>query len=152
MDCIRALDRPRNLKQLRRFIGIISFYRKFILRFSELLHPLNELLSKNCKWKWDGRHDKAFQETKEAFAHCVVLEQPDENQPYLIRCDASGVAVAAILAQVDADGAERIIEITSRCLTSYEKKYSVTEMELLALMHAVKKKQIIKLWCFCIEA
>lgn len=100
---------------------------------------MNELLKKDVVWAWDKRRKAAFEEVKKAFTRCVRLDHPDLERPYLIRCDASGIAVAAILAQVDEQGDERMIEITSRSLTPVEKKYSATELELLALIHATKK-------------
>lgn len=90
------------------------------------------------KWKWSSEQQRAFEEIKKAFQSCVTLKYPIINEPYLLRCDASGLAVAAILSQVDDQGEESIIEITRRCLNEIEKRYSTTEKELLAILHAVK--------------
>lgn len=136
---IQKLEKPRNIKQLRRFIGMISFYRKFVRKFSQLIYPLNELLKKNVKWKWDVSHQYAFEKIKEAFQRCIVLQHPDVTKPYVVRCDASGSVIAAILSQEHDKGEKLIIEVTSRCLNEHERNYSVTEVELLAVLHAIKK-------------
>lgn len=64
---IQDLERPKNVKQLRRFIGMISFYRKFIKEFSRLLYPLNGLLKKSVKWTWTREHQTVFEAIKKAF-------------------------------------------------------------------------------------
>lgn len=130
---IMEVERPKTLKQLRKFIGFVSFYRKFIINFSTLLHPLNDLLKKDRKWQWKETHQKAFEEVKESFKNCVTLEHLNVNKPYTIRCDASGIVIAAILSQIDGEGHERIIAVTA------EKRYSVTELELLSIVHATNK-------------
>lgn len=136
---IQEIDRPKTLKQLRSFIGFVSYYRKFVWNFSKLLYPLNDLLKKNEKWKWNSIHQHAFEEIKKSFMNCKMLKYPEVDQPYMLRCDASSFTVAAVLSQLDEEGNEVIIEITSKCLNEAEKKYSTTEKELLAILHAVRK-------------
>lgn len=84
-------------------------------------------------------HQQAFESIKKSFLTCVTLEQPNINKPYYLRCDASGVTVAAILSQFNSKGEEMIIETTSRSLNNAERKYSTTEKELLAIVNAVRK-------------
>lgn len=136
---IQEMNRPQTVKQLRSFIGFVSYYRKFVWNFSKLLYPLNELLRKKEKWKWNSVHQEAFEEIKKSFMNCIMLKYPDVNRPYMLRCDASCFTVAAVLSQLDDEGNEVIIEITSKSLTETEKKYSTTVKELLAILHAVRK-------------
>lgn len=139
VQIIQEIESPKTVRQLSMFIGFVSYYRKFVDHFSNLLIPLNDLLKINRKWEWRDVHQKAFEEIKKSFLRCITLKYPDVNEPYILSCDASGLAVAAILSQKDYQGEEQIIEITSRCLNSAEKKYSTTEKELLSILNAVQK-------------
>lgn len=139
LQVIQSLDTPKNIKQLRRFIGLVSFYRKFVKEFSSLLYPLNELLKRNNKWRWTTTHQMAFENIINSFQHCILLQHPDVTKPYIVRCDASQKVIAAILSQFNESGEELIIEVTSRCLSEQESRYSVTEIELLSIVHALKK-------------
>lgn len=91
------------------------------------------------KWKWTVKHQEAFEKIKIAFQHCVLLQHPDTTRPYILRCDASKLVIAAILSQINEFGEDVIIEVTSRCLTETESKYSITEMELLSIVNALRK-------------
>lgn len=139
IQMIQDIGKPNTLKQLRRFIGFVPYYRKFVANFSKLLCPLNELLKKNKRWDWTQVHQKAFEDIKRSFQKCIILRYPRVDEPYLLTCDASGTTVAAVLSQVDERGDESIIEVTSKCLNETVKKYATTEKELLAILHAVKK-------------
>lgn len=136
---IRDMPAPRNLKQLRHFIGFITFYSKFVFRFAELLNPMYQLLKKGVKWKWDAEMDAAFERAKEAFTRCVILRHPLPQQPYVIRCDASLVGISAILSQVDPDGEERVVALCNRGLKTAELAYTITELELLAIVYGTQK-------------
>lgn len=78
---IQEMDRPRTVKQLRSFIGFVSYYRKFVWNFAEWLYPLNDLLKKKEKWRWSNVHQTAFEDIKKYFMNCVMLQYHDISWP-----------------------------------------------------------------------
>jgi transposase InsO family protein len=125
---------PRNVKEIRSFVGFASYYRKFIFDFARIAAPLNKLLCKEQAWQWGPQEVRAFNKLKKALTSAPVLVHPDWNRPFLLQTDASDVGVAAILAQKDAEGKEHVICYLSRTLTPAEIKWPVHEREALAIV------------------
>lgn len=136
---IQQFPTPRNSKQLRQFLGLCNYYRRFISRYANFMDSFRELLSTKNKWRWKKYHDTAFHALKESFIHTVVLGHYIPNQPFYVQTDASDCGISAILYQFDEDQNQRIISLVSRCLGPAEKNYTVTELELLAVIYAVAK-------------
>ncbi|KAL7290003.1 hypothetical protein TKK_0015735 [Trichogramma kaykai] len=86
---------PTNVKQLRRFFGMVGWYARFIARDSEIKAPLTKLLKKTEEWKWGEEQQTAFERLKSALTSAPVLARPDFSKPFKVQCDASGVAVGA---------------------------------------------------------
>lgn len=129
---------PKNLKQLRRFLGMAGWYSRFIEHFSEKKAPLTKLLSKNCPWIWGPEQQEAFDWIKQAIISAPVLIRPDFSMPFQVHSDASNYAVGAVLTQMR-DGYEHPICFASRTLSKAERNYSVTEKECLGVIFAVEK-------------
>ncbi|KMQ86252.1 reverse ribonuclease integrase, partial [Lasius niger] len=129
---------PKNIKQLRRFLGIASWYRRFIPHLTTITEPLTRLLKKNKRWEWGEEQSSAVQTIKEHLTTAPVLACPDFERPFVLQTDASSVGVGAVLTQNFEEG-ERVIAFASRALADPERKYSVTEQECLAVVWAIKK-------------
>lgn len=129
---------PTNLKDLRKLIGMGSWYRRFIPNFSTVMEPLNKLLRKNEPWKWTEEQELAFLELRTRLTTAPTLTRPDFSLPFILQTDASAVGVGAVLTQTHDDG-EHVIAYASKTLTSAERKYSVTERECLAVIWAIRK-------------
>lgn len=129
---------PRNIKQLRRLLGMASWYRRFIPQFATLSEPLTRLLKKNQRWEWKGDQTRAFEEIRSHLAAAPTLSCPDFSVPFVLQTDASSVGIGAVLTQ-KIDDAENIIAFASRALSESERKYSVTEQECLAVVWAIRK-------------
>ncbi|CAB0029779.1 unnamed protein product [Trichogramma brassicae] len=129
---------PTNVKQLRRFLGMVGWYARFIARDSEIKAPLTKLLKKTEEWKWGEEQQTAFERLKSALTSAPVLARPDFSKPFKVQCDASGVAVGAVLTQEQQDG-EHPIVYASRSLTGAERNYSTTEKECLAVLWSIRK-------------
>ncbi|GBM62381.1 Transposon Tf2-9 polyprotein [Araneus ventricosus] len=136
---IQSIPCPRNVKQLQSFLQTCSWYRKFIPNFSDIARPLSNLTKKNIVWKWSEQEQQAFQTLKQRLVTPPVLRQVDPTKPFIIRTDASGYALGAVLLQGDSPADERPIEYASRLLSSPEKNYSTTEREALAVVWALDK-------------
>lgn len=130
---------PENLKQLKSFLGVCNYFRRFVLRYSFLTEPFRELLKGNTRWKWTNVHDVAYQRLKAGFCEAVTLQYPSLQRGYILMTDASMEGVAGILCQKDEDGNLGIVSLASRGLSIAEKRYTVTELELLAIIYSVTK-------------
>lgn len=129
---------PRNLKELRRFLGMCSWYRRFIPDFAGKTTPLTKLLRKQQRWVWEGAQQAAFENLKCHLSSPPILSRPDFNRPFTVQTDASFSGLGSCLTQ-EIDGQERVIAYASRSLTGAELNYTVTEKECLAVLFSVKK-------------
>ena len=129
---------PKDLKTLRSFVGLASYYRRFIPSFSKVAAPLFELTKKNTPFHWSASCQVAFKSLKEALTNAPVLAFPRFGDGYLLETDASGVGLGAVLAQKQDDGTTRPIAYASRTLQSHERNYGVTELEALGVVWAVR--------------
>ena len=125
---------PKTRKQLRRFLGMVNYYRDMWVRRSEVLAPLTELTSEKRPYKWTDKCDKAFQTMKRILSKEVLLTYPDFNRPFDIHTDASDVQLSSVISQ---NG--RPIAFYSRKLNPAQTRYTTTERELLAIVETLKE-------------
>ena len=111
----------------------MSYYRKFIPNFAQIAKPLTSLLEKNAEFYWILECQQAFDQLKSSLSRETNLYLPDFDLPFRLACDASGVAIGAILGQVF-DGKERPISFFSKVLTKQQHNWSVREREMYALL------------------
>jgi transposase InsO family protein len=137
ISAVDSWPTPKTVKDLRSFLGLASYYRRFVKDFSDLAAPLHQLTSTLVPFEWLDIHDKAFGDLKTRLVTAPVLAFPDFRKQFRLDTDASGVGVGAILTQV-IDGRERVIAYASRTLNKQEKHYPITEKECLALVFGVK--------------
>ena len=128
----------KNLKQLRRFLRITSWYRNFLPDFATIADPLIRLTKKNFRYVWEEEQQQNFEHIKALIASAPVLHSPDFASRFVIQTDANDSGLGAVLFQV-IDGRERVLEFVSRSLSKAERNYSVTERESLAVMWAIEK-------------
>ena len=136
---IRDYPRPQSPKEVRAFLGLAGYYRKFIRQFSMIASPLNRLLRKDMKFVWDDLCEESFVKLKQALSSAPVLVFPDMSKPFIINCDASCQAIGFLLAQEDSSGREHPIAFGGRSLSTCERNYSVSELEMLAMISAIKQ-------------
>lgn len=133
--------RPTTSTEVKRFVGLCSWYRRFIKDFSTLLSPINDLLKGKKKKEaisWTPAAEASFHKIKQALVSAPILSQPDFSQPFSIQCDASDTGLGGVLTQV-LDGSEKVIAYASRSLSRTERNYSVTERECLAVIFSIEK-------------
>ena len=129
---------PRNVRQVRQFLGLAGWMRKFVARFSQLARPLTDLTKKDAKFVWGEEQDRAFVKLKEKLCSDPVLKAPNFDLPFRVYTDGSAEGTGGILVQ-EIDGQEHPIAYTSRKLSSREEKnFSATELECLAVLHATE--------------
>jgi hypothetical protein len=131
---------PSCRKDLKRFLGTATWYRRFVPNFSTVAGPLNKLTSSKKgapPFKWSTEADSAFQNLKEALISAPVLSCPNYNLPFEVHTDASNYGVGGMLTQI-VDGKEHPIAYMSRSLSPTERNYSITERETLAVITAIE--------------
>ena len=128
---------PNNVKEVRKFLGLSSYYRRFIHQFARTAKPLHELTRKNIVFVWTGRCQAAFTELRKKLTQAPVLAYPCFDNPFILETDASGEGIGAVLSQVQGDGLVHPIAYASRALSSTESKYAITELETLAVVWAM---------------
>lgn len=134
---------PDSKKALRRFLGMIGYYRKFCKNFAEIALSLTNQLKKSVKFTWDEACQRAFDRLKSLLCHFPVLKSPDFNKPFSIAVDASDQACGAVLLQrSDSDDLEHPVAYFSRKFNRHQKNYSTIEKELLALVLALQHFEV----------
>src|SRR6218665_2668756 len=128
---------PARLKDVRAFLGLCAYYRKFIFGFSKVAAPLFALTKKDKIFAWDEECQSAFDKLKVALTTAPILSLPVEGATYVLDCDASDLGIGGVLSQ-KIQGEEKVIAYGRRLLSSTEKKYCVTRKELLAIVYFVK--------------
>jgi deoxyadenosine/deoxycytidine kinase len=131
--------RPRTTRQVRSFLGLTGFYRRFIRHYAEIAAPLSSITGKTVSFVWGEAQEAAFQALKKALISPPILRPPDYSRPFILYTDWSKKAVGAILAQKDQDGAEYVVAYASHKLDKAQQNYAPTEGECLAVKWAVKK-------------
>ena len=137
-EAIRNYPRPKTIKQLKRYLGMLSWYRRFLRDFSKRAEPLMKLTRNDQKFKWAEEQDKAFQELNKLLVEAPMLHRPVSGAEYFLHCDACDTGLGSVLTQ-KVDGLERVIAYASRALTKSERVYSVTEKECLAVKWSIEK-------------
>ena len=135
---------PTNFKELSRFLGICTYYRRFIFHFAHILSCLYNLLRKEIKFIWNQETQKAFDTMKQHMISFLVLRNPNFDSLFIITCDASGYALGVILSQLDENQHEKsyVCAYASRILKGAEIHYTITEKECLAVIYAIKSYHI----------
>ena len=128
--------RPKGVHDVRSFLGLASYYRRFIRGFSEIARPLTELTRAGAEWKWSTSQHIAFNRLKLALTTAPVLMLPDFGKQFVVTTDASDAAVGAILEQDLGNGLQPIA-FASRKLNNAEMRYSANERELLGIVWAI---------------
>ena len=123
---------------MRRFLGMCGWYRRFISNYSDVSAPISNLLKKTDKFLWTGDAQIAFEKLKQSLVTAPVLANPDFTKPFVSQCDASQTGVGCVLYQIGSDGEEHPIAYMSQKQNSAQRNYSVTELECLDAILAVK--------------
>ena len=139
VKAIKEAPVPSNVTELKAYLGLLTYYGRFLPNLSTTLAPLYVLLRKDTPWEWSDNQEKAFNQSKEMLTSSSLLVHFDPKLKLTLACDASAYGIGAVLAHVMPDGSEKPIGYASRSLTSAERNYSRLEKEGLACVFGVKK-------------
>jgi hypothetical protein len=137
VKAILEIEQPKNLKELRSFLGSTNYYRKFIKEYALIASPLTELLKQTNPFIWSTTCEDAFQKLKQSLIQPPVLATLDPGKPFVVHTDASDVAVGAVLMQKHDEGL-RPLAYFSKKLGEREMNYPTHDKELLAIMHVLR--------------
>ena len=135
---VKEWERPHNVHTVRRFLGFVNYYRKFIKDYSKITRPLYNLISgDNAKRRtnpveWSDEAERAFQTLIDKCTQAPILAYADFSLPFELDIDASGIGLGAVLYQTQ-EGKKRVIAYASRTLSQSEARYPAHKLEFLAL-------------------
>eukprot|EP00794_Sanderia_malayensis_P005342 gene5342-6012_t len=135
---IKNFPVPADATSLRRFLGMVGYYRRFVAGFSEIAEPLHKLLQKSNSFQWNKNCQEAFEELQSCLSEAPIVCYPNFDKDFIVYTDASNVGVGGILAQKQDDGSESVIAYASRALHGSERNWTTTEKEAYAIVWALE--------------
>uniref|UniRef100_A0A8C1P207 Reverse transcriptase/retrotransposon-derived protein RNase H-like domain-containing protein n=1 Tax=Cyprinus carpio TaxID=7962 RepID=A0A8C1P207_CYPCA len=141
LTAISEAPRPTDMVALRSFLGLTSWFNKFLPNYATMVEPLRQMLRADAKTplQWSKETVESFEMLKRMLLESPVLSIYDPSLPTFITTDASDYGLGAVLTQLHPDGVERVVALSSRTLSTSERKYSTVEKEALACVWAVEK-------------
>ena len=136
---VKQWPTPSTAEEVQQFLGLASYYRRFIQHFAEIMKPLHHLTEHNVAFLWTEECELAFQELKHHLVTAPIFSYPDFSKEFVLDTDASNLALGAVLSQVQEDGSEKLIAYGSRLMTKTERRYCATRRELLSAVTIVKQ-------------
>ena len=128
INLVEAWPRPSNLKEVRSFVGLCSYYRRYVHNFARIAEPLHGLTRKNVKFVWDAQCERSFLELREALAKTPTLSLPTNSDVFILDTDASETGLGAVLSKLEGNE-EKPISFASRLCSSAERNYNVTRRD-----------------------
>ena len=127
VQAIVKMKAPIDITGLRRFLGLTSYYRRFVQNYADKAKPLNRLLRKKKLYKWDLECQKSFEELKKALSSIPILIYPDFSKEFIVQTDASDFGLGVVLAQLDDEKREHVVTYAIQNLKKAERNYTVTK-------------------------
>ena len=141
IDTIKSWPTPQSVDELRQFLGLASYYRRFVRDFARIAGPLHRLTEVGRKFVWSPECQNAFEALRCTLVTAPILTLPDLSEtrrPFVLDTDASDFGIGAVLSQLGADNSEHVVAYGSRCLNKSERNYCTTRKEMLALVFFMK--------------
>jgi len=133
IEAVKNWPRPTTPTEIHSFLGLVGYYRRFVEGFSSIAAPLTKLTHKETKFQWSDECERSFQELRNKLTSTPVLVLPEGTEGYAVYCDASGVGLGCVLMQHG-----KVIAYGSRQLRPHEKNYPTHDLELAAVVFALK--------------
>lgn len=133
IDVIKQWPQPQNVTHVQQFLGLCNYYRRFILRFSEVASPLTLLTRKAQQFVWGKAQQDAFDLLKTLLCSAPILKVFNYASPTRVVCDASAYCIGGVLEQQDSKGSWHPVEYYSKRLSVSERNYSATDREYVAI-------------------
>ena len=141
VEAVMSLERPKSVFEIRSFLGLAGYYRRFIEDFYRLVAPMTRLTRKEIKFDWDDRCEEAFEELKRRLTTIPILIVPDRGQEYTVYCDASRARLGCVLMQ-----SGRVIAYGSCQLKNHEQNYPTHDIEVGGRSLRLEDLEPILIW------
>lgn len=138
IECVKTWKIPTTVKEIQSFLGFANYYRRFILNYSTICEPLNNLLRKNTKFVWSVKVDEAFNKIKQLLISAPILIHPNQDLPFIVETDASDYGLGCVLSQANNEGFWQPCAYYSRSFSPAERNYDIFDKEMLAIVTALK--------------
>ena len=129
---------PKNVKDVRKFLDLANYYRRFIKDFAQVARPMNVLTQKDEKWQWEEAQQKAFNELKQVFTTKLVLAAPNLDKEFRVETDVSNYATGGVLSMKCSDEKWRPIAFILQSLSDTERNYRIHNKEMLAVVRCLE--------------
>jgi len=139
IEAIVKMPNPTNISEVKTFMGMLGYYRRFIYNFSNIAKPLTDFNKEYARFIWGEEQQTAFDTLKSKLIQAPILAYFDENKDLELHTDASGKGISAILNQRDPEGNLRVIAYASRTYKGAEARYPISEQECLAVVWGLNK-------------
>ena len=126
------------MKDVRKFLGLANYYRRFIKDFAQVTRPMNMLMRKDVKWQWGVEQQKAFNELKRVFITKLVLVAPDLDKEFRVEADVSNYATGGVLSMKCADEMWKPVTFISKSLSNTERNYKIHNKEMLVVIRCLE--------------
>ena len=123
VKAVKTFPTPKTVKEVKAYLGLTGWYRRFIKNYSGIVAPLHKLLCKENNFVWTEECEKAFQTLKEMLTKTPILKFPDMSKEFILTTDASDIALGYILGQKDDEGRETVICYGGRSIRKTERSY-----------------------------
>ena len=133
VEAVTKWERPTTVTEVRSFLGLAGYYRRFVQNFARIASPLTKLTKKGVPFRWNDACEASFHNLKERLVTAPVLSVPDSSEGYVIYSDASMKGLRCVLMQHG-----KVVAYASRQLKEYEKNYPTHNLELAAVVFALK--------------
>ena len=129
---------PKNIKDVRKFLGLTNYYRRFIKGFAQVARPMNMLMKKDMKQQWGEEQQQAFDELKKIFMTRSVLVVSDLDKKFRVEADALNYATERVLLMKCSDGLQRLITFISKSLSDIERNYKIHNKEISVIVKCLE--------------
>jgi len=129
---------PQTVKDVRKFLGLANYYRRFIKDFARVARPINVLMRKNKKWRWGKEQQKAFDELKRVFTTKPILVVLDLNKEFRVETNASNYATRGVLLIKCSDKKWRSVAFISKSLSDTKQNYEIHDKKMLAVIRCLE--------------
>jgi len=138
VDGVLSWLEPKNVKDIRKFLGLANYYRRFIKDFTQVARPINMLTRKDVKWQWGVEQQKAFDKLKRVFTIKPVLAALDLDKEFRVEADASNYTTRGVLSMKCSDEMWRPVTFISKSLSNTERNYEIYDKEMLAVIRCLE--------------
>jgi len=138
VDGVLSWLEPKNIKDVRKFLGLANYYRRFIKYFARVARLMNMLTRKDVKWVWGESQQKAFDELKEVFTTKPILAAPDLDKEFRIEANTSNYATEGVLSMKCSDNLWRPVAFISKSLSDIERNYKIHDKEMLVVIRCLE--------------